>query len=74
MRDRLVASLARRLDFVSVAEGGNMARLALLGLRAGRRVRVGAWVAGRDALIEAGAEALPEPPATGRVAEVRPVG
>ena len=71
VRDRLVAALSRRIDFVSVAEGGNMARLARLGLKAGRRVRVGEWVAGREALIEAGAEPIVEPPRAERVAEAR---
>jgi len=40
VRDRLVACLARRLDFVHIAEGGNMHRLAELALKAGRTVRV----------------------------------
>lgn len=71
VRDRLVASLARRIDFVSIAEGGNMARLARLALKAGRKVRVGEGVVGRDELIEAGAEALVEPPRSGRVSEAR---
>ena len=71
VRDRLVASLSRRIDFVSVAEGGNMARLARLALKAGRLVRVGEAVAARDELIEAGAEPLVEAPSAGRVAEAR---
>ena len=70
VRDRLVAALARRHDFVSVAEGGNMARLARLALKAGRRVRIGEWVAGREALIAAGAEPI-DPPRAERVAEAR---
>lgn len=40
VRDRLVASLSRRIDFVQVSEKGNMARLARLALKAGRPVRV----------------------------------
>lgn len=39
-RDRLVASLARRLDFVNVSPGGNMEKLARMALKAGRPVRV----------------------------------
>lgn len=71
VRDRLVASLARRIDFVSVAPGGNMARLARLALKAGRRVRVGAAVAGREELIAAGAIPLTEPSRADRVSEAR---
>lgn len=56
VRDRLVASLAKRLDFVSIAEGGNMARLARLGLKAGRRVRVAEGAAKYEELLEAGAQ------------------
>ncbi len=40
LRDRLVGSLSRRLDFVQVADGGNMLRLARLALKSGRPVRV----------------------------------
>jgi DNA processing protein len=40
VRDRLVACLARRLDFVHINEGGNMHRLAEMALKAGRTVRV----------------------------------
>ncbi len=39
-RDRLIASLCLRLDFVLINEGGNMDKLARLGLRAKRQVRV----------------------------------
>ena len=72
LRDRLVASLARRLDFVHVAPGGNMARLARLALKAGRPVRIGALVEGREELLAAGAAELSEPPRTNEVAETRP--
>jgi predicted Rossmann fold nucleotide-binding protein DprA/Smf involved in DNA uptake len=58
VRDRLVASLAKRIDFVNIAEGGNMARLARLGLKANRRVRLADGVCGREELIAAGAEPL----------------
>ena len=39
-RDTLVACLSRRLDFVHMAEGGNMERLLRLALKAGRVVRI----------------------------------
>lgn len=56
VRDRLVASLARRIDFVHIAEGGNMARLVRLALKASRTVRVPAST--DPSLLEAGATAL----------------
>lgn len=40
LRDRLVASLALSLDFVNLRPGGNMHRLALAALAAGRQVRI----------------------------------
>lgn len=58
VRDRLIASLSDRMDVVHMAEGGNMARLVQLALRAGRRVRVPEsmeYAAWRDQ----GAEGLP---------------
>ncbi|HRF60094.1 MAG TPA: DNA-processing protein DprA [Fimbriimonadaceae bacterium] len=54
-RDRLVGCLARRLDFVIVAEGGNMERLARLALKAGRPVRVSDLSIGYRAFRELGA-------------------
>ncbi len=39
-RDRLVAALSRRLDFVQVTEGGNMQRLLRMAVKASRSVRV----------------------------------
>lgn len=71
VRDRLVASLSRRIDFVSIAEGGNMARLARLALRAGRRVRLAEGVSGREELLAEGAEPLVESPPSERIAEAR---
>lgn len=56
VRDRLVASLARRIDFVHIAEGGNMARLVRLALKASRTVRVPAST--DPSLLEAGAAVL----------------
>ena len=55
VRDRLVACLSKRLDFVQIAEGGNMARLARLALKAGRGVRVSDRSIGYRELREAGA-------------------
>lgn len=40
IRDRLIACLAQRLDFVEVTPGGNMERNAKLALKAGRTVRI----------------------------------
>lgn len=40
VRDRLIASLSDRLDFVEVRSGGNMEKLAVQGLKVGRSVRV----------------------------------
>lgn len=40
VRDRLVAALSDRIDFVEVAPGGNMDKLARMALQAGRKVRV----------------------------------
>lgn len=40
VRDRLVASLSRRLDFVIVNQGGNMDKLARLAIKCGRNVRI----------------------------------
>ena len=71
IRDRLVASLSRRLDFVHVAPSGNMARIARLALRAGRRVTVGTSVEDRDGLLASGAESLDEGGRADRVGEPR---
>jgi DNA processing protein len=40
LRDRLVASLSRRLDLVEVASGGNMEKLARMALKCKRPVRI----------------------------------
>ena len=58
IRDRLVAAFARRHDFVTLAAGGNMERLARMALAAGRPVRVTSEAAGYVALIAAGATEL----------------
>ncbi|HVT11344.1 MAG TPA: hypothetical protein VHE55_03685 [Fimbriimonadaceae bacterium] len=55
VRDRLVGCLSRRIDFVHMSEGGNMAKLARLALKAKRDVRVSDRIVGYRALVEAGA-------------------
>lgn len=39
-RDKLIASLSRRIDFVQINAGGNMEKLAKRALKAGRKVRI----------------------------------
>jgi DNA processing protein len=58
MRDRLIAGLSMRLDFVKVAPGGNMERLLRRGLKAGRAVRVSATSQEAEAYRAAGATVL----------------
>jgi len=58
VRDRLVACLSRRLDFVNVAEGGNMARLIRLALKAGRPVRVSDRMIDYRSYVRAGATTI----------------
>jgi DNA processing protein len=55
VRDRLVACLSRRIDFVSIAQGGNMQTLARLALKAGRPVRVSDRIVGYREFLEMGA-------------------
>jgi len=62
VRDRLVAGLAERVDFVHMAEGGNMERIARMALKAGRRVRVSDRCVQYRAFAEIGAEILPTAP------------
>jgi DNA processing protein len=59
VRDRLVACLSRRLDFIQVAEGGTMASLIRMGLKAGRQVRISDRSVGYRAYTQLGAEKLP---------------
>lgn len=40
IRDRILGGLARQIDLVAPREGGNMERMAILALRAGRPVRI----------------------------------
>lgn len=60
IRDRLVTSLARRVDFVHVAEGGNMDRLVRMTLAAGRPARVDPGAPLFEEYAASGALALPE--------------
>jgi len=58
LRDRLVACLSTELNFVRVEEGGNMEKLALMALRASRRVSVSDRTINYRRLRELGAEIL----------------
>jgi len=60
VRDRLVASISNRLDFVEVAPGGNMEKLARLALKAGRQVRVCDRAPMHKALESLGAQIIAE--------------
>jgi len=55
VRDRLIAGLARRLDFAFVAAGRNMERVLLSALKAGRPVRVAETVPNYDQYLAQGA-------------------
>lgn len=57
-RDRLVAALSDRIDFVEVAESGNMEKLARTAIKVGRQVRVTDRAVVCPRLREAGAEVL----------------
>jgi DNA processing protein len=58
LRDRLVASLADRIDWVHMSEGGNMETLARMALKAGRAVRVSDRILGYRKWVELGAKTL----------------
>jgi len=60
IRDKLIASLSYSLDFVEVAEGGNMELLAKQALRTGRPVRVSKLSPTCDGLAALGAVRLAE--------------
>lgn len=60
VRDRLVACLSRRLDFVEVSPGGNMEKLAHMALAAGREVRISDRSVNYRRLHEAGAAVAAE--------------
>lgn len=55
VRDRLVACLSRRLDFVNINPGGNMEALVKMALKAKRKVRVSDRIVGYRAWREQGA-------------------
>lgn len=55
-RDKLIACLARRIDFVQISAGGNMEKLAKVALKAGRKVRVCDENAPAEQLAGLGAE------------------
>lgn len=58
VRDRLIAALSDRLDFVEISPGGNMEKMARLGLKSGRKVRVSDRSVGYRDLRSLGAEVL----------------
>lgn len=58
VRDRLIGSLALRLDLVEISPGGNMERLAIQGLKCGRTVRVSDRSIGYRLMKERGAEII----------------
>lgn len=58
VRDKLVAALSDRIDFIEVSEGGNMEKLARAAIRAGKQVRVSDRADILPRLREAGAEIL----------------
>ncbi|MFY9234758.1 MAG: DNA-processing protein DprA [Fimbriimonadaceae bacterium] len=59
LRDRLIACLSRRLDFVEITPDGNMEKNARMALKAGRPVRVSDRSVNYRALRELGAEVIP---------------
>lgn len=58
VRDRLVASLSRRLDFIIVNPGGNMEKLAKLAIKCNRPVRISDRSIGYRQLVELGASVI----------------
>lgn len=62
VRDRLVASLSLNLDFVHITPNGQMHKLALAALKAGRQVRISETCLVHDALEKIGAKSIPEFP------------
>lgn len=58
VRDRLIGSLSRRLDFAEIAPSGNMERIARIALKAKRKVRVCDRSIGYRQLRELGAEII----------------
>lgn len=58
VRDRLIASLSLRLEFIQITPDGNMDKLAKLGIKAGRDVRISDLTLGYRRFWEAGARPL----------------
>jgi DNA processing protein len=58
VRDRLVACLSRRLDFVSIAPRGNMDQIARMAMKAGRAVRISDRILGYSDYVALGSLAL----------------
>jgi len=58
IRDKLVACLSKRLDFVQISSGGGMEKLARMALKANRKVRVSDRILGYRELRAAGAEVI----------------
>jgi DNA processing protein len=58
VRDKLISCLADRLDFVEVAPGGNMEKLAAQALKAGRPVRISDRSVAWRRIAELGAQVL----------------
>lgn len=61
IRDRLVGSLSRRLDFVQISQGGTMEKVAQLAVKAGRAVRVSELTPFADQMAASGARVMPPP-------------
>lgn len=59
VRDRIIAGMSRRVDFIEVQPGGNMERLARMALKAGRPVRVSDRTLNARRFAESGANVLP---------------
>jgi DNA processing protein len=57
-RDRLAAALSMQLDFAAISATGNMQKLAVAGLRAGRTVRVSDLTPNFHDLRDAGAQVI----------------
>ncbi|CAN5649181.1 hypothetical protein BH11ARM2_BH11ARM2_11860 [soil metagenome] len=58
IRDRLVAGLSKRIDFVTISPSGGMPAILRQALKAGRRVRVSDRILEYRGYLEAGAEAM----------------
>ena len=59
VRDRLIACLSDRLDFIHLNSNGNMEKLLKLALKAGRKVRVSDTILNYRQYVDLGAEVIP---------------